>query len=100
MAATRRRRPRLQQCVKRLYGRCLLCGEARYEALQCHRVVPGANNGVYREGNVVVLCANCHSLVTAGVVKVHAIHPSTFAQFVVHYTDADGNEHWKPMRPA
>jgi hypothetical protein len=94
-----RKKPRIQECVKKLYGKCLICEESRYETLQCHRVVPGAQKGIYHHRNIVVLCSNCHSLVTAGKIIVHAIHNSTYAQFVVHYTDDKGIEYWRTMKP-
>jgi HNH endonuclease len=84
--------------MKRLYP-CLLCGESRYHALQCHRVVPGENGGKYRVGNVVVLCGNCHGLVTAGVVRIHSLHLSTSYPYVARVTDETGQERWLPMKP-
>lgn len=91
------RKPRRQECLKRLVGRCLVCPESRYEALEVHRVLPGAEGGGYHDGNTVVLCGNHHSLVTAGKIVIHGMHRSTFSPWVVHYTDDAGVEHWKPM---
>lgn len=88
-------RCRIQEVLKRVHGKCLVCGESRYETLECHRVVPGRLGGKYREGNVVVLCGNHHALVTAGKMTIHGMYRSTFADWVVHYTDVDGQEHWK-----
>jgi hypothetical protein len=92
-------RPRRQVCYKRYYGKCLLCDESRYEALECHRVVPGPEGGTYQDGNVVVLCANHHSLVTAGAIRILALRPSTFAQWVAQVIDEDGTERWVPLSP-
>jgi hypothetical protein len=92
------RRPRLQEVLKRLYGKCLLCGESRYEALEVHRVVPGAEGGTYAEGNCVVLCATHHALVTAGAIRVLGLRPSSFAKWValVHY---EGGDRFIPLTP-
>lgn len=68
------RRPRVQECVKRLAGRCLFCDCSDYEALQCHRIVPGKDGGEYDRDhrNLLVLCANHHAMVTAGTIEVIA----------------------------
>mgnify|MGYP000264007026 CR=1 FL=1 len=94
-----KRKPRLQECLKRYVGKCLLCDESRYEALECHRVVPGCDGGKYAHGNVVVLCGNCHALVTAGVVTVHSLHGDTAGRQVARVTDAEGREQWVVVTP-
>jgi hypothetical protein len=65
-------RPRVQVCRKRYDGKCFFCPCDEYEALQCHRVVPGEQGGGYAWGNTLTLCANCHAKVTAGVIVVLA----------------------------
>jgi len=82
-----------KRALKRWKGRCLFCGESRYESLQVHRVVPGKDGGRYAEGNVTVLCANCHSQVTAGRLKVLRLYRSTFAHWVAHCV-VNGEEKW------
>ena len=94
-----RRRPRFQECLKRLYGHCLLCQESRYEALECHRVVPGESGGTYREGNCVVLCASHHALVTAGSIRILCLRPASFASWVAQVQDDQG-ERWVPLTPS
>ena len=94
----RKRRPRLQVCQKRLY-RCLFCGEGRYDALQVHRVVSGKDGGVYAEGNVVVLCASHHALLTAGRLTIHRLCRSSYAAWVAHCTDEQGNDVFLPLVP-
>ena len=93
-----RRAVRFHESIRKFYGSCLFCNQDRYETLQCHRVIPGEKGGKYHRANVVVLCASCHSLVTAGLIRTVAIHRGSTSQFVLHYFDENGNEHYRPMR--
>lgn len=76
---------RHQVVRKRHDGRCFFCGESCYEALECHRLVPGESGGRYEWANTLTLCGNCHNKVTAGVITVHARRMST-AGPVIHCT--------------
>jgi hypothetical protein len=49
--------------IKRIAGKCRLCPEPNYEALDVHRIIPGEMGGEYTYDNVVVLCSRCHRLV-------------------------------------
>ncbi len=91
---TRSRRPSVQECSKRFDASCFFCDRTRYEGLQCHRIVPGSEGGKYRPWNVLTLCGFCHALVTAGVIRVHRAYPAMHALRVIHWTDADGVDHW------
>lgn len=55
---------------KRLFqetgSRCPNCQEADVAALQIHHIRPLAQGGGDDEENLIVLCSNCHSKVTAG----------------------------------
>ncbi len=94
------RRPRHQECVKRLYGKCLLCDERRYDALHCHRVVPGEEGGAYRHGNTVVLCATHHALVTAGTIKIPKLYRGSSSFWTAEVIGEDGLTQWLPLKPA
>ena len=89
--ATRRRRIK-EILVEEAGGRCLMCGFAKYiGALQFHHVEPGSKafsigrDGVTRSlrrareeaGKCVLLCANCHAMVEAGVLDLAA--PADYA---------------------
>jgi transposase-like protein len=89
--ATRRRRIK-EILVKEAGGECLLCGFARYiGALQFHHVDPGSKefslgrDGVARSlrrareeaRKCVLLCANCHAMVEAGVIDL--ANPAEYA---------------------
>jgi hypothetical protein len=53
--------------------KCILCG---WEGpCDKHRMVMGKDGGVYIEGNVVILCPNCHRLLHRGIIDNGAIEP-------------------------
>ena len=60
--------PRLVE--KRLYkeanSQCPRCEQADVATLQVHHIKPVAEGGSDDEENLIVLCSNCHSKVTAG----------------------------------
>lgn len=87
-----RARPRVQVCVKRFHGRCLLCGEDDYAVLHAHRPCEG---GPYQWGNVMTLCANCHMRVHAGRVEVLGRFWSTAGYYVWRVID-EGCERFLP----
>lgn len=66
-------------------GKCILCGEKKYELLDTHRIVPGAEGGRYTSENSVCLCSNCHRLVHAGDIVIHRYYTSTYGT-VLHVT--------------
>ena len=63
--------PRLVE--KRLFkeadSQCPRCGQADVAALQVHHIKPVAEGGNDDEENLIVLCSNCHSKVTAGEIE-------------------------------
>ena len=86
-AVTERRRHVKRQLVEEAGGRCRICGfDEHQSALQFHHRDPSqklfhlSHNGVTRRisrmrteaGKCVLLCANCHALVEAGVKEVPA----------------------------
>ena len=62
---------------KRLFqeagSKCPNCQEADVSALQIHHIRPLAQGGGDDEGNLIVLCSNCHSKVTAGEISENDI---------------------------
>jgi hypothetical protein len=95
-----RRRVSFQEVLKRHYARCLLCPESRYHALQCHRVVPGYLGGRYTWNNTIALCSSCHSLVTAGVIRVAHMRPASHAPWCVMVQQPpDMRPRWVAVRP-
>jgi DNA-directed RNA polymerase subunit RPC12/RpoP len=89
--ATRRRRIK-EILVEEAGGRCLVCGFAKYiGALHFHHVEPASKafsvsrEGVTRSlrrareeaGKCVLLCANCHAMVEAGLLDLAA--PADYA---------------------
>ena len=50
-----------KQTFKKQEGKCRLCGEDDYDALDVHRWdKPGAKGGSYTRHNVICLCSSCH----------------------------------------
>jgi hypothetical protein len=75
-------------------------------ALQAHRIVPGEAGGAYHWDNILVLCASCHCLVTAGVVRVLRRLKGTAGDHLEwvdeagarHLTHENGGRHVRPAR--
>lgn len=82
---------RVQVVRKRFDRKCALCPQSHYEALQCHRLLPGSR---YTYGGTVTLCASCHALVTAGRIEILGAHLSSTGHRVLHVRDEDGLEGW------
>jgi hypothetical protein len=96
----RKRKPTVQECVKRYAGRCFFfdrCGVDDYALLDAHRIFEGERGGTYAWDNLVVLCASCHRMVTAGIIRIHRRYQSTGGTFI-HWTDRNGVEHYTPER--
>src|SRR5262249_9772637 len=90
-------RPRLQLCMRRLAGRCLICGCPAAAALDAHRLRPGKE---YRRANVVVLCANHHRLTHAGLIRFdQRKYTDTLGRAFLHYW-MDGVEYWRSEHEA
>ena len=64
------RKPIPKLVEKRLFkeanSQCPRCEQADVAALQIHHIKPVADEGSNDEENLIVLCSNCHSKVTAG----------------------------------
>jgi hypothetical protein len=50
-------------------SKCVICG---WDKAECdrHRIVFGADGGLYVEGNVISVCPNCHRLIHRGLLKL------------------------------
>lgn len=75
-------------------GRCYICGEDNYNALNVHRIKHGEHGGTYKMDNITVLCANCHAKHHAGVITVVGWFNSSKGR-VLNWIDEDGNEHFE-----
>lgn len=91
------RKVRVQVARKRHDGKCFFCPESDYDALQCHRIVPGEDGGTYHWDNTLTLCANCHAKVTAGAITVVARRRSTRGSVI--QCVVDGEERFLPEGP-
>lgn len=82
-----------KQAKKRADGKCYFCPEPRYAVLNCHRVVPGEDEGKYTEFNTITVCANCHNLIHTGHIVIDRKYFSTAGRYVLHFWE-DGLEKW------
>ena len=79
-----------KKSFKQSCGKCIICGEDRYELLDTHRIIPGSVGGKYTKENSISSCSNCHRLIHAGEITVHRYYNSTSGK-VLHVT-IDGEE--------
>jgi hypothetical protein len=89
-----RKKPTPQQCRKHYDKVCYFCPEDRYELLDAHRILEGANGGTYHWANMLTLCCKCHRKEQAGIIKILGSHPCSNGRRVIHYVE-DGEEKWK-----
>lgn len=83
---------------KRLFqeagSKCPNCQEADVAALQIHHIRPLAQGGRDDEGNLIVLCSNCHSKVTAGEIlenDILRLKISLMKRKILSYNRCGGN---------
>lgn len=79
---------------KKIDKECLFCGTDVYEVLDCHRIIPGENGGLYTEHNTITTCANCHRKIHAGFITIDRKYFSTNGKWMLHYWE-DDIEKWK-----
>lgn len=80
---------------KHLHKFCFFCGEDDYDALHCHRILPGEKGGTYHAHNTLTVCASCHAKIHSGRIKIDKKYlqmPSP--TFKVHYW-LDEQEFWR-----
>lgn len=51
-----------EQAIKKYGNKCELCGYGA--AIETHHIIPKKMNGSHEVNNLVVLCPNCHALIT------------------------------------
>jgi hypothetical protein len=73
---------------------CYFCNESDYDLLDCHRIIPGSENGKYTDWNTIVCCSCCHRKCHSGRIKVLGKYFSTSGKWVLNYIE-DGEEKWK-----
>jgi hypothetical protein len=79
---------------KRIEGKCHFCGNDDYAVLDCHRIVPGEDDGKYTEVNTVVACANCHRKIHDGQIELDRKYFTSAGRYVLHYWE-NGEEKWE-----
>ena len=52
---------------------CPICGEENVATFEIHHIKPISEGGKDEEGNLILLCSNCHSKVTHGEIKTPEI---------------------------
>ncbi len=80
-----------KQLFKKLDGKCYFCPET--EALDAHRILPGAEGGKYKRHNVLTVCPTHHRKLHMGKIEVLGRHYSTAGVYVLHYLE-DGEDKW------
>lgn len=84
-----------KQLQKRCDKKCHFCDVSEYELLDVHRLIPGADGGKYKKGNMVVACALCHRKIHAGMIKILGRYFSSKGIYVINYIDEHGVEFMK-----
>lgn len=80
--------------IKKLIDKkCKFCEQNNYCTLNVHRIIPGAEGGVYSDINTVTSCSNCHNKIHSGKIKIDRKYYSTKG-WILHYFDENGVEHW------
>lgn len=79
---------------KKSDGKCLFCGNDDYAVLDCHRILPGEDGGIYTDFNTVTSCSNCHRRIHDGQIKLDRKYFRSDGRWVLHYWE-DGVEKWR-----
>lgn len=83
-----------KQIKKKIDKKCYFCEVDDYACLNCHRIIPGSENGRYTEHNTICCCANCHAKIHDGQIKIDRKYYSTSGKWVLHFWEND-KEKWK-----
>ena len=73
--------------AKNLAKECLFCGETNPSLFDCHRILPGSENGQYCNRNTVIACANCHRRIHNGEIIIEGKYFSTSGKWIVYYAE-------------
>ena len=82
-----------KKLIKKVAGKCRICGESAYELLDVHRLVAGEDGGRYIRANTTVICVSCHRKVHAGKITIDGWYSST-AGYLLRWIDEEGVEHF------
>ena len=74
---------------------CEICGEADASTLEKHHIVERTEkNTNHNDWNLAIICANCHSKVHYGVIKIVGLYPSTqkpYGRTLVYERNGESN---------
>lgn len=79
---------------KRHEKKCYFCDVKDYALLDCHRIIPGEEDGEYTDFNTIVVCSNCHRRIHDKQIVIDRKYFSTSGKWIVHFWE-DGVERWK-----
>lgn len=82
-----------KQEKKRCDKACYFCKTQDYAVLDCHRIIPGEEGGVYTDYNTLTTCSNCHRKIHDGQIKIDRKYLHSSGKWVLHYWDETG-EHF------
>ena len=82
-----------KKAKKKRIGKCKFCPCDQYELLDLHRINEGDSGYGYTDANTIVVCANCHRKIHAGLIKLDRQYPTMSGNLILHYW-IDGQEHW------
>lgn len=80
-----------KQIFKKIDKKCYFCDET--EALDSHRIFPGAKGGKYKRRNTLTTCPNHHRKIHKGIIEILGRHLSTNGHYILHYME-NGEEKW------
>jgi hypothetical protein len=90
---TRRKNNIDKKAKKKGRGKCRFCPCDTYELLDLHRITEGNEGGIYSDQNTVVVCANCHRKIHAGIIKIDRQYSTMSGRWCLHYW-IDDEEYW------
>ena len=62
----------------RIKNQCEVCGEKNKKILHRHHIIPRCDKrSTNKDGNIAILCPNCHSLVHSGEIIIIGLYEST-----------------------
>ena len=84
-----------KKAIKKFAGKCFFCDVNDYACLNCHRILPGEQNGIYTDFNTLIVCANCHNKIHDSQIVIDRKYMSTNSRgWVLHFWE-NNEEFWK-----